>query len=73
VLSLLALVPLAALWVFVGVPFAGFGTVISVSLLLFGILSFMIGIVAEYVGLIYEEVKRRPNFVVSDTLGTDPR
>lgn len=73
VLSLLVLVPLAALWVFVGVPFAGFGTVISVSLLLFGILSFMIGIVAEYVGLIYEEVKRRPNFVVSDTLGTDLR
>lgn len=73
VLSLVALVPLAALWVFVGVPFAGFGTVISVSLLLFGVLSFMIGIVAEYVGLIYEEVKRRPNFVVSETLGTEPR
>jgi dolichol-phosphate mannosyltransferase len=72
-LALLALVPLAALWVFVGVPFAGFGTVISVLLLLFGILSFMIGIVAEYVGLIYEEVKRRPNFVVSETLGISGR
>jgi len=69
VLSLLALVPLAALWIFVGVPFAGFGTLISVFLLLFGVLAFMIGIVAEYVGLIYEEVKRRPNFVVTETLG----
>lgn len=70
-LSLVALVPLAALWLFVGVPFAGFGTVISVLLLLFGILSFMIGIVAEYVGLIYEEVKRRPNFIVSEALGIE--
>jgi len=35
----------------------------------FGLLSLMIGIVSEYVGLIYEEVKRRPNFVVSETIG----
>lgn len=68
-LSLVAIVPLAVLWLFVGVPFAGFGTVISVLLLLFGILSFMIGIVAEYVGLVYEEVKQRPNFVVAEMLG----
>ena len=36
---------------------------------LFGVLVFMIGIVSEYVGLIYEEVKGRPNFIVSRTLG----
>jgi dolichol-phosphate mannosyltransferase len=29
----------------------------------------MLGIIAEYLGLIYEEVKGRPNFVVSDILG----
>lgn len=69
VLSVLALVPLATLWILVGVPFAGFGSLISVFLLLFGVLAFMIGIVAEYVGLIYEEVKQRPNFVVTETLG----
>lgn len=69
VLSVLALIPLAILWLIIGVPFAGFGTLISTFLLLFGVLAFMIGIVAEYVGLIYEEVKRRPNFVVSETLG----
>ena len=69
VLSIVTLVPLAALWLFVGVPFAGFGTVISVLLLFFGLLSFMIGIVAEYVGLVYEEVKQRPNFVVAEMLG----
>ncbi len=32
---------------------------------------FMIGIVSEYVGFIYEEVKARPNFVVSRTLRID--
>lgn len=68
-LSLLSIFPLIILWVFAGVPFAGFGTLLSTFLLLFGILTFMIGIVAEYVGLIYEEVKRRPNFVVTETLG----
>jgi len=68
-LSLLSLFPLTILWVFAGVPFAGFGTLLSTLLLLFGILTFMIGIVAEYVGLIYEEVKRRPNFIVTETLG----
>jgi hypothetical protein len=31
----------------------------------------MLGIIAEYLGLIYEEVKGRPNFVVSDVLGAD--
>ena len=60
---------LVVLWVVSGVPFAGFGTLVSLTLLLFGVLAFMVGIVSEYVGLIYEEVKRRPNFIVSDTIG----
>ena len=43
----------------------------ALVLLLFGVLSFMLGIVSEYVGLIYEEVKARPNFIVSQRLGFD--
>ena len=38
-------------------------------LLAFGGLAFMMGILSEYVGLIYEEVKQRPNYVVRDRLG----
>ena len=68
-LSVLSMVVLAITWIFVGVPFAGFGTLVSLALLVFGILAFMLGLVAEYVGLIYEEVKGRPNFVVRETLG----
>jgi polyisoprenyl-phosphate glycosyltransferase len=55
--------------VFHGVPFAGYGTIMSVMLLMFGFLFTMLGVVAEYVGLIYEEVKQRPNFIVRDRVG----
>ena len=67
--SFVSLVVFMLFWVFVGVPFAGFGTIVSLAVLAFGTLTFMLGIIAEYLGLIYEEVKGRPNFVVSDVLG----
>jgi glycosyltransferase involved in cell wall biosynthesis len=69
-LSVVGLVISVVLWFTQGVPFGGFGTLVSLILLLFGTLVFMIGILSEYVGLIYEEVKQRPNFVVSETLGS---
>ncbi|WP_051639712.1 glycosyltransferase family 2 protein [Cellulomonas sp. URHE0023] len=56
-------------WVVSGVPFAGFGTLVGLMLLLFGILFSMIGVVSEYVGLIYEEVKQRPNYIVRRKVG----
>ncbi len=70
-LSFLALIASGALWLTKGVPFGGFGTIVALVLLLFGVLSFMLGIVSEYVGLIYEEVKARPNFIVAQRLGFD--
>lgn len=69
VLSVFSLVPLTYLWVTKGVPFAGFGTLISVFVLLIGILAFMLGIISEYVGMIYEEAKARPNYIVSKKIG----
>jgi len=68
-ISFMSIIPLFFLWVFVGVPFAGFGTLVGLFLLVFGIVSLMLGILSEYVGLIYEEVKARPNYVVSEFLG----
>ena len=67
-LSFLAVIPLSILWVFAGVPFAGFGTLVTLFLFIIGVLSLMLGILSEYVGLIYEEVKGRPNFVVSEVI-----
>lgn len=54
-----------------GVPFPGFGTIMSVMLLMFGMLFTMLGIMSEYIGLIYEEVKARPNFITRRAVGFD--
>ena len=68
-ISFISIVPLFFLWVFVGVPFAGFGTLVGLFILVFGIVSLMLGVLSEYVGLIYEEVKQRPNYLVKEALG----
>jgi dolichol-phosphate mannosyltransferase len=65
--SALAFLVLVAFWVLRGVPFAGFGSLLSLSLLAFGVLALMVGLVAEYVALIYEEVKGRPSYIVRET------
>lgn len=68
-LAFVGLVLSIMLWSLRGVPFGGFGTIVSLVLLLFGVLTFMLGIVSEYVGLIYEEVKGRPNYIVAEKMG----
>jgi hypothetical protein len=68
-LSFAGLVVIAIKAFFFGVPFPGFGTLLSVTVLLFGFLFTMLGVVSEYIGLIYEEVKQRPNFVVREKIG----
>ena len=49
--------------------FTGFTTLITVMLFLGGIQLIGIGLLGEYIGRIYDEVKRRPVFIVKDTLG----
>jgi dolichol-phosphate mannosyltransferase len=65
VISFMTVVPMALAWFAFGVPFAGFGTIVSLVLLGIGLQSLMIGVLSEYVGLAYEETKRRPNFIIS--------
>ncbi len=64
-ISFTSIVVLAVDWIFFGVPFAGYGTIVALILLLFGLLFLFLGIISEYVGMIYEEVRHRPSFVVS--------
>ena len=71
VLSVVTTAVMAVVWFVNGVPFAGFGTLISLVVLLFGLLFLMMGILSEYLGMVYEEVKQRPNFVVRTDLGFD--
>ena len=64
VLSFVLLVAFAARAMFYGVPFAGFGTIIAVMLLMFGLLFLFLGLLAEYVGMIYSEVRQRPSYII---------
>ena len=54
-----------------GVPFAGYGTIVSLIILMFGILFFILGILGQYIAQIYEEVKQRPNYIVDCRIGLD--
>jgi dolichol-phosphate mannosyltransferase len=56
-------------FVFYGVPFAGFGTIICLMLLLFGFLFVILGLIGEYIAMIFEEVKSRPAAIVEDAIG----
>lgn len=60
---------LACRFLFYGVPFPGFGSLICVMLIGFGIVTMFLGLIGEYLGLIYEEVKQRPNFLISRRVG----
>jgi glycosyltransferase involved in cell wall biosynthesis len=68
-LAVVSLVFFATSFVFFGVPFNGYGTLIATMLIGFGIVALILGVIGEYIGLIYEEVKRRPNFVISEKIG----
>jgi dolichol-phosphate mannosyltransferase len=59
----------SGLWVTSGVPFAGFGTIMGVILLAFAGLFFAIGIIAQYLSLIFEEVKSRPSYILANSVG----
>jgi dolichol-phosphate mannosyltransferase len=52
-----------------GVPFDGYGTIVTFMLLCFGFLFLLLGLLSEYIGMIYEEVRRRPSFVTRSTIG----
>ena len=71
-LSLIAAISvflLAVRFLFYGVPFPGFGSLICVMLIGFGVITMFLGVIGEYLGLTYEEVKQRPNFVVTRKVG----
>ncbi len=52
-----------------GIAAPGFATIVVAMMLLSGIQLLSIGVLAEYVGRIYDEVKRRPIYLVSERQG----
>jgi glycosyltransferase involved in cell wall biosynthesis len=57
----------SVIWISHGVPFAGFGTIVGLISLGFGLIFLCLGIIAQYLSLVYEEVKGRPNYIISGT------
>jgi len=68
-LSFLAIATLTVKFLLFGVPFPGYGSIMCLILLLFGFLFLVLGIMSEYLGMIFEEVKSRPLFVVEEEVG----
>jgi dolichol-phosphate mannosyltransferase len=66
VVSVISVVIFVVLRFALGTPFPGFLTLLVITLFVFSALSLMIGIVAEYVALLMNEVKQRPNFIVAE-------
>lgn len=69
--SFVTLICLAIFWVVSGVPFAGFGSIVSLIFLGFSLTMLCIGILAQYLGLVYEEVKQRPLYIVTEMTTID--
>ncbi|WP_324667124.1 Glycosyltransferase, WcaA [Mycobacterium canetti] len=68
-IAAIAVVVLSVRFLFLGVPFPGFGSLICVMLIGFGVVTLLLGVVGEYLALIYEEAKQRPNFVITRKVG----
>ena len=49
-----------------GSPFPGWAPIMVVTLVIGGVLMVMLGIIGEYVWRIYDEVRRKPNYVIRD-------
>ena len=61
-------IPAVVVFRYLGLYVPGISTVLIVSLMLGGIQLIAIGLIGEYLGRIYDEVKQRPLYIVRDEL-----
>ena len=54
--------------VFTDIPFPGFTALMTILLFLGGVQLLTLGVAGEYLGRIYNEVKRRPRYLVEERL-----
>jgi glycosyltransferase involved in cell wall biosynthesis len=63
---------LTVLYLFVGHPVSGWTTIVVTLMFFLGMQMLFLGIIGEYIGRIFEEVKQRPLFVVRREFGQKP-
>ncbi len=68
-ISFIAFIVLVIQAVFFGVPFAGFGTLACLITLLFGLLFVVLGVMSEYLAMVFVETRNRPLYVVRREIG----
>lgn len=56
---------------FGGTPIEGWTSTVVIMLFLGGVQLLSLGVIGEYIGRIFEEVKQRPHYVVRDRVGCD--
>jgi len=66
--SFLAIIVYVTLFFVYGRIVPGFTTLLTIILFLFGMLFLILGIIGEYLSRIYDEVKKRPNYIVKETI-----
>lgn len=54
-----------------GVDVPGFPTLVVSVMLLSGVQLIVLGVIGEYIGRVYQEVKRRPLYIIADEIGLD--
>ena len=53
-------------------PVPGFATIVIAILFLGGVQFIFLGVIGEYLFRIFEEVKRRPNWIIKESVGLEP-
>jgi undecaprenyl-phosphate 4-deoxy-4-formamido-L-arabinose transferase len=71
ILSAFFVVYLALRRIFIGPEVDGVFTLFAIMFFLMGVMLFGIGLLGEYVGRIYQQVRQRPRYLIQTILGND--
>jgi dolichol-phosphate mannosyltransferase len=53
-------------WLLAGTPFKGYAPIMMVLLVTSGLIMTMLGIIGEYLWRTYDEVRKRPKYIIKD-------
>ncbi|MBP9932975.1 MAG: glycosyltransferase family 2 protein [Chitinophagaceae bacterium] len=66
ILGILYSITIIVNWLLDDSPFTGWSPIMMAILLVGGLIMFMLGVIGEYVWRIYDEVRKKPNFIVRE-------